>query len=875
VLASSGDNTVRLWDADGRHLATLEGHGYAVFSVAWSPDGRVLASGSTDKTVRLWDARGRHLATLEGHGGDVCSVAWSPDGRVLASGSSDHTVRLWRSQSWDTLATLPRYTGLIACGAIAFHPHTPTIAVLDERTSGILLWAYDPEVVLGAPQSAAVHHITAKIVLVGDSGVGKTGLGWRLAHGEFKEHPSTHGQQFWVLDELKQRRDDGAECEAILWDFAGQPDYRLIHTLFLDDASLALVLFNPANRQEPLRGVDYWLKALTSGREGPCRTILVAARTDVGDPGLTPDEIDAYCRDRRIGGGFVATSAKEGTGLPELIERMKRQIGWEAMPPIVTTATFKRVKDFVLGLKQAPGRTEILVPSGDLGRRLREADPSWEFTDTEMMTAVGHLANYGYVRVIQTSDGQRRILLAPEMLNNLAASIVLEARRNPKGLGALDEGRLLKGEYPFPEMAGLDKADQQTLIDAAATLLLRHNTCFRETHESATYLIFPELMNLKRPKIDEDLEPEYDASYSVTGDIANAYASLVVLLGYTNVFTRTHQWQDQAQYVMGEGEICGFRQDATGFEGHTQFVLYHAKGVPSTTRDLFRALFERFLTRRRVQVARYSPVICSNAKCRYQQGREEVIRKIREKKQMMHCSECGRKISLAGVGEILTAGRGVVEGIEREQAMAELRTRYESALVAMKSFVRTRRKKRPTCFISYAWGVQEHEQWVEKRLATDLRNAGIEVTLDRWNNAAIGSSIARFISLLEDPRTFVLAVGTPLYRQKYENTVSEKGSVVAAEGDLITLRYLGTEAMKATVLPILREGDEAQAFPALMRGRVYADFRHEGGYFLTLFNLISTLYGIRFDAPEFADLRDTLDPSIRDDLRATALQRHL
>jgi hypothetical protein len=81
--------------------------------------------------------------------------------------------------------------------------------------------------------------------------------------------------------------------------------------------------------------------------------------------------------------------------------------------------------------------------------------------------------------------------------------------------------------------------------------------------------------------------------------------------------------------------------------------------------------------------------------------------------------------------------------------------------------------------------------------------------------------------------------------------------------------------MKATVLPILLESDEAQAFPALMRGRVYADFRHEGGYFLTLFNLISTLYGIRFDAPEFAELRETLDPSVRDELRATALQRHL
>ncbi|MBR1240084.1 TIR domain-containing protein [Bradyrhizobium sp. AUGA SZCCT0274] len=860
IAAASFNASV--WKAStGERIHELPGGG--LYSVAWSPDekSKWLATASANQTVSIWNTTsGSKVLSLEGHTGHVRHVEFSSDGRLLAS-SDEHTVRLWSCSEWREIAIFTRTDAndvATSPRALAFHPSMPLIAFSDADPDGneqIDIYELDLAQLLKRPASPTITYTSAKVVLVGDSGVGKTGLGWRLAHGDFKEHASTHGQQFWLLNPLCTQRSDGTQCEAVLWDLAGQDDYRLIHALFLDDTDLALVLFDPGRHDDPLGSVEFWLKQLKVGAERPGEipTILIAARSDRGTPRLTHDELETFCKQRGIK-AYLTTSARTGEGIEELIPRMKSLIPWDDKPATVTTETFKRIKDFVLELKEKPRRRKAILTPEELRQRLLKTDHKWKFSNDEMLTALGHLATHGYVTRLKTSHGEPRILLSPELLNNLAASFVLEARRNRKGLGSLEEERL-SHDYKFSELDKLAKAEKEILLDSATVLFLDHNVCFRETDplHGRAYLVFPELINLKRP-IESDVKPVTDgASYTVGGPVENVYASLVVLMGYTQTFSRTSQWQNHARYEVGNGQVCGFRLDAER-AGELDFVLYFGTDTGSSVRMLFQGLFESFLARRNLAVRRFESVTCKNG---HPLNRAVAREQMLSGTHFAFCGRCGERIALPKADQPIQLTRRQAEAVEADRRAADGRSRFEQVLFRLKTYLTEQKIAAPECFVSYAWGHPDQERWVEKSLASDLQKAGVAVVLDRWENARIGASVPRFVERIGKSNC-VIVVGTPLYRKNYDNGEPMRGFVVAAEGDLIGKRMIGTEAQKATVLPVLLEGTEELSFPNLLHGRVYADFRSSDTYFETALELLLSLFGIQPTEPVATDLRETL-----------------
>ncbi len=142
IIAIAADRTVRLWDIDADPpYRALEGHTAPVTSIAFSSDGKQLASGSDDRTIRVWNVQSaKPVKTLTGHDGAVRSVAFSANGKWLLSGGSDATVRLWKLADGKDVGVFRKHGSPVVRAAFADNGRQ---TVSGDRDGSTIVWSIE------------------------------------------------------------------------------------------------------------------------------------------------------------------------------------------------------------------------------------------------------------------------------------------------------------------------------------------------------------------------------------------------------------------------------------------------------------------------------------------------------------------------------------------------------------------------------------------------------------------------------------------------------------------------------------------------------------------------------------------------------------
>jgi small GTP-binding protein len=668
AISGSADRTLRLWDVEtGRCLRVLEGHTSTVLSIAWGNDQRHALSGSSDKIVRLWDVEMGHcLRVFEGHTDAVRSVAWSTDQRYALSSSADRTLRLWDVETGRCLRVLKGHTDTVRSVEWSVDQRS---AFSGDSSGGIRVWdlsefvteVHTPKVIVPTLPTTPDHveYTNAKVLLVGESGVGKTGLSKRLALNDWEPSDSTVGA--WATQwKLPVSSDDGVEREIWLWDFGGQADQRLIHQLYMDETALAVLVFD-GQKEDLFETLGQWDRDLTRAARDPFAKLLVAGRVDAGGLRVSRSQVETFVKERGYT-QFLETSAKANLCCEELKQAILDGIRWDNIPWRSSPLLFKRLKEEIVRLKDegrvlmrfnelrealmlrlAGGAGSQPVPSSGQVGQVENLPHNNRFTDEELKAVVSLLASPGVVWELKFGSW---VLLQPERINAYAQAVIQTMRADEHERGCLPEERVLNGDLKYhSSMARLAADEERFVLLAMHQTLVERGLCLREHTAKGTLLIFPSYYRRERPELVG--HPAVLVSYRFNGFLDDIYATLVVRLHHTEAFDKDELWRYAADFKsLAQGRRCGVKLTRRS-EGAGELEVYFDPDMPVAEKMIFSRYVHEHLLKKGNEVVRLRHYVCPHCKTPVR-DRETAMERLAEKGKQASilCVKCEQRVPL-------------------------------------------------------------------------------------------------------------------------------------------------------------------------------------------------------------------------------------
>lgn len=567
----------------------------------------VLAYGTYAGSLFLHAVKKRSLQVTAGTRA-VTSILRGSDSKTFVSVTLAGEAKLWEAERGEELARqmLPfpdsgslrweggRLYSFSTAGGIRADPFTRT----DETR-----------------QASLSQTASAKVMLLGESNVGKSTFACMLAEGHLpvdRDQATTVGMKVWEFG-VENLGPGRATPEAVrrrisLWDFGGQRAYRVIHQLFLDDAALALVFIDPTRAEEAMAQAMEIDALLERHSRRPLAKLLIGAKQDFPNQLVNHDDIATVVK--RCGfKKYIEIGTHTGRNIDQLKALIAETIAWEEITHVSDTGLLEAVQSR-LNARRAKG--DAIVETSVLEAEISRQYPR-QYEEGLVAQIIMRLASQGSIALTTLPPDRQMIVLQVGLIERYAGSIIQAAvNSGRKGLPATEEKILFDLKVPLPGIPDEQRlpGEQEHVIRACvAQLMVTNGICIRHQR----LLLFPGLFpGATLADEVEDAPPSF-VNYDVIGDVDAVFASLIADLWVSRRFGDGKLVPNGADFSRTPDTGLGLRRR---FERRllTTISLHVTGPIPDEEKDLFIFFVDDHLRRAGIHLRDFAMITCLTCK---------------------------------------------------------------------------------------------------------------------------------------------------------------------------------------------------------------------------------------------------------------------